>query len=80
MRRGIETFGGAGKSLVKGVVVELSAIALSIKPGGSAREIDITGGAITHGNGVTPLELHGAIGALRVTDGLVAAAGGFEAV
>jgi hypothetical protein len=80
VRRGIETFGGAGKSLVKGVVVELSAIALSIKPGGSAREIDITGGAITHGNGVTPLELHGAIGALRVTDGLVAAAGGFEAV
>jgi hypothetical protein len=80
VRRGIETFGGAGKSLVKGVVVELSAIALSIKPGGSAREIDITGGAITHGNGVAPLELHGAIEALRVTDGLAAAAGGFEAV
>ena len=34
VRRGIETFGGAGKSLVKGVVVELSAIALSVRPGG----------------------------------------------
>jgi hypothetical protein len=80
VRRGIETFGGAGKSLVKGVVVELSAIALSVKPGGSAREIDIIGGAITHGIGVTPLELHGVIEALRVTDGLSAAGGGFEAV
>jgi hypothetical protein len=78
VRRGIETFGGAGKSLVKGAVVELSAIALSVRPGGSAREIDITGGAITRGNGVAPLELHGAIEALRVTDGLAAAGGGFE--
>jgi hypothetical protein len=78
VRRGIETFGGAGKSLVKGVVVELSAIALSVRPGGSARKIDVAGGAITHGNGVAPLELHGAIETLRVTDGLVAAGGGFE--
>jgi hypothetical protein len=38
-RRGIETFGGTGQSLVKGVVTTLSAIALSIKPGGSAREL-----------------------------------------
>jgi hypothetical protein len=80
VRRGIETFGGAGKSLVKGVVVELSAIALSVRPGGSARKIDVAGGAITHGNGVAPLELHGAIETLRVTDGLVAAGGGFEVV
>jgi hypothetical protein len=80
VRRGIETFGAAGKSLVKGVVVELSAIALSVRPGGSAREIHITGGAITHGKGVAPLELHGAIEALRVTGGLAAAGGGFEAM
>ena len=78
VRRGIETFGGAGKSLVKGVVVELSAIALSVRPGGSARKIDVAGGAITHGNGVAPLELHGAIETLRVTGGLVAVDGGFE--
>jgi hypothetical protein len=78
VRRGIETFGAAGESLVKGVVVELSAIALSVKSGGSARQIDISGGAITHGNGVAPLELRGAIETLRVTDGLAAAGGGFE--
>ena len=76
--RGIETFGGTGKSLVKGVVVELSAIALSVKSGGSARQIHISGGAITHGNGVAPLELHGAIEALQVTESLAAAGGGFE--
>src|SRR5580698_8048697 len=34
VRRGIETFGGTGDSLVKGVVVRLSATALSLKPGG----------------------------------------------
>ena len=52
VRRGIETFGGTGPSLVKGVVISLSAIALSIKPGGSAREIEIAGGIKTNGAGV----------------------------
>jgi hypothetical protein len=78
IRRGIETFGGAGNSLVKGVVVKLSAIALSLKPGGSAREINVAGGLITHGKGVSPLELHGAVDSLQVTDGFTAAGGGFE--
>lgn len=41
VRRGVETFGGEGPSLVKGVVQNLSAIALSIKPGGSAQLIKI---------------------------------------
>ena len=80
VRRGIETFGGAGNSLVKGVVVKLSAIALSLKPGGSAREISIAGGLITHGEGVSPLELHGALESLQVTDGFAAAGGGFEKI
>jgi hypothetical protein len=80
VRRGIETFGGAGNSLVKGVVVKLSAIALSLKPGGSAREISIAGGLITHGEGVSPLEVHGAIESLQVTDGFAAAGGGFEKI
>jgi hypothetical protein len=80
VRRGIETFGGAGDSLVKGVVVKLSAIALSLKPGGSAREINVAGGLITHGKGVSALELQGAVESLRVTDGLAAAGGGFEKI
>jgi len=80
VRRGIETFGGTGDSLVKGVVVKLSAIALSIKPGGSAREIEISGGIKTNGAGVAPIEQHGAIESLRVTGGFVAAGGGFDKI
>jgi hypothetical protein len=78
VRRGIETFGGTGKSLVKGVVTELSAFAVSIKPGGAARAVDIAGGAVTHGQGVSPFELHGAIESLQVGDGVAAAGGRFE--
>jgi hypothetical protein len=80
VRRGIETFGGTGQSLVKGVLTTLSAIGLSIKPGGSVREVRIAGGIRTNGPGVAPMEDHGAIDALHVAGGLVAAGGGFEAV
>ena len=78
VRRGIETYGGTGDSLVKGIVVRLSAIALSIKPGGSVRKIVIAGGLMTHGEGINPLELHGMIDSLRITGGFAAAGGGFE--
>jgi hypothetical protein len=80
VRRGIETYGATGESLVKGVVVRLRATALSIKPGGSARKIVIAGGLIAHGEGVNPLELHGTVDGLQITDGLAAAGGGFEKV
>jgi hypothetical protein len=78
VRRGIETFGGTGDSLVKGVVMKLSAVGLSVKPGGSAREIEIDGGVITHGEGIVPVELHGAIESLRVRGGFESAGLGFE--
>lgn len=74
VRRGIETYGGIGDSLVKGVVVKLAAVALSIKPGGSARRIAIAGGLVTHGVGVNPLELQGTVDSLQITEGLSAAA------
>jgi hypothetical protein len=80
VHRGIETFGGTGPSLVKGKVVSLSAIGLSVKPGGSAREIEIAGGIRTNGAGVPPIEQHGAIETLRVTGGFVAAGGGFDKI
>lgn len=80
VRRGIETYGGTGDSLVKGVVVTLSAIALSVKPGGSAREVDIEGGLVTHGRGIDPMELHGSIESLRIVGGLAAASGGFDKI
>jgi len=78
VHRGIETFGGTGKSLVKGVITTLSAIGLSIKPGGSAQEIEIDGGIATNGPGIAPFELHGTIGSLRVSGGFTAAGGGFD--
>ena len=61
VRHGIETFGGEGPSLVKGVVPNLSAMALSLKPGESAQLIKIGGGLKTHGKNVFPLEQHGAV-------------------
>jgi hypothetical protein len=80
VRRGIETYGGTGDSLVKGVVVKLAATALSIKPGGSAKRIGVAGGLITHGEGVNPLELHGAVDAFEIAGGFAALGGGFEKI
>jgi len=80
VRRGIETYGGTGDSLVKGVVIKLPAIALSIKPGGSARKIAVAGGVITHGVGINPLELHGWVDSLQIMQGFGALGGGFEKI
>ena len=80
VHRGVETFGGTGDSLVNGVVMKLSAIVLSVKPGGSAQAIEIDGGLTTHGSGVAPFELHGAIGTFHVGGGLAAAGGGFDKI
>jgi len=68
-RRGIETYGAIGQSLVKGVLQNLPATALSIKPGGSAREIRIFGGLRSHGKDVLPLEQHGLVEDLRIEGG-----------
>jgi hypothetical protein len=78
VRRGIETFGAIGDSLVKGVVVKLPATALSIKPGGSARKIEIAGGLTTHGLGVSPLELQGTVESLQISGGTTTAIKTFE--
>jgi hypothetical protein len=69
VRRGIETFGGEGPSLVKGVVQTLSAIALSIKTGGSAQLIQIEGGLKTHGRNILPLDQQGAVQRLVIDGG-----------
>ncbi len=80
VRRGLETHGGVGSSLVKGVVMQLPATALSIKPGGSAREITIEGGLVSHGVGIEPLELHGRVERFSVSGSLGPAGAGFEAM
>jgi hypothetical protein len=66
VRRGIETFGGTGPSLVKGVVQKLSATALSVKPGGSADLISVNGNIETHGHGILPIEILGSIRSLHI--------------
>jgi len=66
VRRGIETFGGTGPSLVKGVVQNLSATALSVKPGGSADLISVDGNIETHGHEVLPIEILGSIRSLHI--------------
>ena len=80
IHRGIETFGGKGASLVKGVMMNLSAVALSVKPGGSIERAQILGGIVTHGAGVEALELHGRIGALDIGGRAETAGGGFDTI
>jgi hypothetical protein len=77
VKRGIETYGGVGRSLVKGALTQLPATGLSVKPGGSARVISISGGLNTHGKGIEPLELHGTVDTLCIYDGLAAEGAGF---
>jgi hypothetical protein len=72
-RRGIETYGAIGQSLVKGVLQNLPATALSIKPGGSAKEIRILGGLRSHGKDVLPLEQHGFVENLHIEGGFLSA-------
>jgi hypothetical protein len=68
-RRGIETQGGTGKSLVKGVPQDLAATALSVKPGGSAQEIRVLGGLRSYGKDVPPFEQRGSIESLHIEGG-----------
>jgi hypothetical protein len=69
VRRGIETFGCTGPSLVKGAVQNMPATALSIKPGGSAQLIKIEGGLRSHGKDIFPLEQLGTVESLIVEGG-----------
>lgn len=53
----VETTGGEGLSLVRGVQVTLQAIALSVKSGGSIDTVTIGGALRTHGDDVTTVEV-----------------------
>lgn len=50
---GIVTHGGIGNSLVKGVIINLPAYALSIKDGGIVSSLTVKGNIQTKGNGVS---------------------------
>ena len=77
VRRGIVTYGQSGDSLVKGVVTRLSVVALSMKRGSFAKQIVISGGLTTHGEGVEALEMQGGVDTLQITGGISTARGGF---
>jgi len=74
-RRGIETYGATGQSLVKGELQNLAATALSIKPGGSAQEIHVLGGLRSYGRCVQAFEQHGSIESLRIEGGFSSQSG-----
>ena len=57
----LETFGGLGSSLVKGVNLMLHALALSIKPGGMVDSIEIGGSIVTHGEEVDAYSVDGGV-------------------
>ena len=80
VRHGLETHGGVGTSLVKGVQKQLPATALSVKPGGSARAIIIKGGLVSYGDGIDPLEIHGRVDTFSVSGTLGPAGEGFAAI
>ena len=69
VHRGIETFGATGPSLVKGVLQNLPAIALSIKTGGRVRCVEISGGLKTNGKNIPPLEQLGTVESLAIAGG-----------
>jgi hypothetical protein len=70
VHRGIETHGGEGDSLLKGVITRRAANALSIRTGSRAAEIRIDGGLVAHGDGVAALDIHGDVGELTITGGV----------
>ncbi|MDO4680466.1 MAG: hypothetical protein Q4A55_04255 [Aerococcus sp.] len=71
----IETQGGLGNSLVKGVNVELPAYALSIKDGGYVDKIEVSGDIKTNGDEVTTfvMEDGGEINQMTVQGAITAA-------
>ncbi len=69
------THGGAGTSLVKGVQVPLSAMALSVQRGGRIGAVRIGGVVRTSGAGVTAVDVAGEIDVLDVAGGIEAADG-----
>ena len=77
VRGGVETFGGVGASLARGVVMQLPAVALSVKPSGALRELVINDGLTTHGKGIEVFELHGRIERLQINGAAGPAGGGF---
>jgi hypothetical protein len=76
----ITTFGGQGTSLVRGEQARLSAAAVSVMPGGRIGRLAAGGSLSTHGDQVVTLDVQGALGALRVGQGITASGVASDAV
>ncbi|HYK76538.1 MAG TPA: hypothetical protein VEV16_06150 [Daejeonella sp.] len=59
VKNGISTYGSVGQTLVKGVIMNLPADGISVKPGGAIRKLIISGGITTHGNKVHSYHVEG---------------------
>lgn len=80
IRGTLSTAGGTGESLVKGILVPLSAIALSVKPGGRIGTASIAGDVSTAGPGVTGIEIEGMVDAITVGGKVIASGAGSDGV
>jgi hypothetical protein len=80
VHRGIETFGGAGDTLVRGVITTLSAHALSVQAGGRIERLDVRGGLHAAGAGVTTVDIRGEVADARVEGGILATGPGSDAL
>jgi hypothetical protein len=58
---GVVTHGSEGQTLVKGVIMTLPADAISVKPGGAIKELNISGGITTYGDNVHSYHVEGGI-------------------
>ncbi|GGA39016.1 hypothetical protein [Psychrobacillus lasiicapitis] len=76
----IETYGGEGGSLVKGVITKLSADGLSVKEGGTIDMVEIGGKIITNGPNVRSLHVQGEIKEISVKGGIISKGSGSKAV
>jgi hypothetical protein len=76
----LTTEGGEALSLVKGVQMQLKAIALSVKPGGQIGALNVAGRIHTAGQDVVSVEIEGNLDQLTVAGEISAAGDGSDAV
>jgi len=58
---GIITEGSQGQTLIKGVIMNLAADAISVKPGGDIKQLNVSGGIIPTGENVSSYHVEGGI-------------------
>ncbi len=76
----LSTSCGSGESLVKGVLMPLAAVALSVKPTGHIGSVNIGGDVSTEGEGLATVELEGPVDSLVVAGKIIAGGTGSTAV